>query len=101
MNLNHNKIEKLLNNNFEGLDKLTSISFDYNKIQEIEVEAFSGLEGKISYLLQPFFSVCSFFSEQLTYMSLAANKISWVPTAALANFHQMNTLHLNDNDISR
>ena len=46
LDLNHNKIEKLVDYGFEGLPKLTSLSLDYNKISLLEPKAFSGLDGE-------------------------------------------------------
>ena len=46
LELNHNKIEELVDYSFEGLPKLTSLSIDYNKIRFVEPRAFSGLDGK-------------------------------------------------------
>ena len=46
LELNHNKIEKLVDYGFEGLPKLTSLSLDYNKISLLEPKAFSGLDGE-------------------------------------------------------
>ena len=46
LNLNHNKIEALLDNHFEWMPKVTSLSLDYYKISDIAPEAFNGLEGK-------------------------------------------------------
>ena len=46
LDLNHNKIEELLDYGFEGLPKLTSLSLDYNKISLLEPKAFSGLDGE-------------------------------------------------------
>ena len=46
LDLNHNKIEELLDYGFEGLPKLTSLSLDYNKISLVEPKAFSGLDGE-------------------------------------------------------
>ena len=46
LNLNNNKIEELLDDHFEGMPRVTSLSLDYNKISIIHPGAFSGLEGK-------------------------------------------------------
>ena len=45
LELNHNKIDQLVNYSFEGLPKLTSLSIDYNKIRIVEAMAFNGLDG--------------------------------------------------------
>ena len=45
LELNHNKIEELVDYSFEGLPKLTSLSVDYNKIRNVQERAFSGLDG--------------------------------------------------------
>jgi len=83
LELNHNKIDQLVNYSFEGLPKLTSLSIDYNKIRIVEAMAFNGLDA------------------QLQTLSMAANKLSFVPTEPLRPLHQLITLHLNDNNISR
>ena len=46
LELNHNKIEELVDYCFEGLPKLTSLSIDYNKIIHVQPRAFSGLDGE-------------------------------------------------------
>ena len=101
LNLNHNKIEALLDNHFEGMPKVTSLSLDYNKISDIAPDAFNGLEGKKCLKSPDCLEKCQIVSEQLQFLSLAANKISFVPTSALRPLHQLNTLHLNDNNITR
>jgi Leucine-rich repeat (LRR) protein len=45
LNLNNNKIEELGPRFFEGLPRVTSLKLDYNKIHNIDDEAFTGLEG--------------------------------------------------------
>ena len=47
LELNHNKIEELVDYCFEGLPKLTSLSIDYNKIIHVQPRAFSGLDGEL------------------------------------------------------
>ena len=47
LELNHNKIEELVDFSFEGLTKLTSLSMDYNKIFYIQNRAFIGVDGKL------------------------------------------------------
>ena len=49
LELNHNKIEELVDYCFEGLPKLTSLSIDYNKIIHVQPRAFSGLDGELCY----------------------------------------------------
>ena len=100
LNLDHNKIEVLRNDHFDGMPKVTSLSLDYNKIYNVQPGAFNGLDGNVCLNK----SICLLIAnpaEQLQFLSLAGNKISYVPTSALRPLHQLNTLHLNDNNISR
>ena len=99
LNLNNNKIEGLGPRYFEGMSRLTSLQLDYNKINLVDDEAFYGLEGRhrIGFLEYPIY----FLPEQLQSMSLQSNKIDLFPTMALRPLHQLKTLHLNDNNISR
>ena len=97
LNLNNNKIEELGGRFFEGMPRVTSLKLDYNKIRSIDDEAFWGLEGSCFVLETLQFA----FSEQLQSLSLQSNKINNFPTLALRPLHQLKTLHLNDNNISR
>ena len=97
LNLNNNKIEALGARFFEGMPRVTSLKLDYNKIRSINDEAFWGLEGSCTCYKPSKFP----FSEQLQSLSLQSNKISKFPTLSLRPLHQLKTLHLNDNNISR
>ena len=99
LELNHNKIEELVDYCFEGLPKLTSLSIDYNKIIHVQPRAFSGLDGELCVECgNPLTSPCP---AQLQTLSMAANKLSEVPTESLRPLHQLITLHLNDNNLTR
>ena len=102
LDLNHNKIEKLVDYGFEGLPKLTSLSLDYNKISLVEPKAFSGLDGECWTWniidIDPLSLSCT---AQLQTLSMTRNKMSSVPGRALRPLHQLITLHLNDNNITR
>ena len=43
--MNHNLLTNIVEGNFEGMPRLTSLALDYNKIEHIHSEAFRGLEG--------------------------------------------------------
>ena len=44
--MNHNQLDHLGEEFFSGMPKLTTLYLDYNKIKNIHVNAFKGLEGK-------------------------------------------------------
>ena len=83
LSMNHNQLTRITAGDFEGLPRLTSLSLDYNKITFIDSEAFRGLEGNLQFL------------------SITHNKLNFIPSPALWPLHQIITLHLDDNNITR
>lgn len=50
--MNHNQLDHLGEEFFSGMPKLTTLYLDYNKIKNIHVNAFKGLEGKANCTFQ-------------------------------------------------